>query len=79
MIKKKKQITKSDKISLEFNQNNNDLIFQIITSFVKDIPKEISTFCIRLQSTNVALKMWQYFVPNFLLLLLHYHFDCNFD
>ena len=37
----KKSNYKSDKTILEFNQKNNDLIYQITASVVKDIPKKI--------------------------------------
>ena len=39
----KKSNYKSEKTILEFNQKNNDLIYQITTSVVKDIPKKIRT------------------------------------
>ena len=75
----KNQITKSTELVLNLTKKNNDLIYQIITSFVKDISKEIRTFDIQFQGMNVTLKIWQYFVPNFLSFLLHYYFDCSFD
>ena len=53
----KKLNCKSNKISLEFNQENNDLIYQIITLFVEDIPKEIMTFCMQFAGMKVTLKI----------------------
>ena len=63
---------KNDKISLEFNQKNNDLIYQIITSSLKDIPKEIRTFSIQFHGTKVTFKIWQYFAPNFAFISLKF-------
>ena len=43
--------------------------------------KRLRLFCknFDVEITKVTPKIWKYFVPNFLLFLLHYHFGYNFD
>ena len=52
----KKPNYKSNKTILEFNQKNNDLIYQITISFVKDISKKIRTLAYSFKARKSLLR-----------------------
>ena len=66
----KKSNYKSDKTILEFNQKNNDLIYQITTSVVKDIPKKIRTLAYSFKAQKSLLRF------NSIFSLIFFRFYC---
>ena len=66
----KKSNYKSEKTILEFNQKNNDLIYQITTSVVKDIPKKIRTLAYSFKAQKSLLRF------NSIFSLIFFGFYC---
>ena len=66
----KKSNYKSDKTILEFNQKNNDLIYQITTSVVKDIPKKIRALAYSFKARKSLIRF------DSILSLIFFRFYC---